>query len=459
MDSDPHTPPAPHRPHAPRPPVSIAPFPGSTRLLGSARALTANGLAFFERCEQTAGIVQTRFVTKPLYVVTDPSAIEDVLVNHPHSFTKPFVLRRMKLLFGNGLLTAEGDQWLHNRHLVQPAFHSERMPHFIEFVRDNTEALAADWPDGDVRDVYPDLVDLCLKNLARTMFGVYDEELEVLVRALATACQALVHAIFGTIPLVPLLYPSALKRQVAKALRDLDAYLGRLIDARRNGPVRDDFLGLLMSGGGHHPPMSRQAILDESVTMLLAGHETAASALVWSLYLLAGNPVEADALAADLRDHLKGHAPAVSDLDGLPTLRQALDETMRLYPPTHRIGRTVSAPVVVGGHTLPVGADVLVPQWAVHRSARWYDQPLTFRPTRWTPELRHSLPKFAYFPFSGGPRACVGSHFVWFESAVVLGVLAQRFRFSLPDATPLVPYEGLTLLPEGGKLRLRIARR
>ena len=437
----------------------MARFPEESWLLGSARALTSNGLTFFERCEQTAGIVQTRFATKALYVVTDPVAIEDVLCSHPHSFTKPFVLRRMKLLFGNGLLTAEGDNWLHNRHLVQPAFHSERMPHFIEFVRDNTEALAASWPDGTVRDVYPDLVDLCLKNLARTMFGVYDDELEGLVRALAVACQALVHAIFGSVPLVPLLYPSALKRHVAKALRDLDDYLGRLIDARRDKPPQDDFLGLLTTGGGHHAPMSRQAILDESVTMLLAGHETAASALVWSLYLLAQHPEEADALAADLGDHLKGHAPSVADLDGLPSLRQALDETMRLYPPTHRIGRTVSEPVEVGGHMLPVGADVLIPQWAVHRSARWYEDPLTFRPSRWTPALRHSLPKFAYFPFSGGPRACVGSHFVWFESAVILGVLAQRFRFSLADSKVLVPYEGLTLLPDGGKLRLRIERR
>ena len=242
MESDSHAAPPTRPPHAP---VSIARFPEESWLLGSARALTSNGLRFFERCEQTAGIVQTRFATKALYVVTDPTAIEDVLVNHPHNFTKPFVLRRMKLLFGSGLLTAEGDQWLHNRHLVQPAFHSERMPHFIDFVRDNTEALADAWPDGAVRDVYPDLVDLCLKNLARTMFGVYDDELESLVRALAVACQALVHAIFGTIPLVPLLYPSALKRQLAEALRDLDKYLGRLIEARKDGPPRDDFLGVV----------------------------------------------------------------------------------------------------------------------------------------------------------------------------------------------------------------------
>jgi cytochrome P450 len=258
-----------------------------------------------------------------------------------------------------------------------------------------------------------------------------------------------------------LLYPSRLKRDLKRALRDLDDYLGRLIDERRHEPPRDDFLGLLMSGGGgHHPPLSRQAMLDESVTMLLAGHETAATALVWCLYLLARHPDQADALAADLAAHLHGEAPTVDDLDGLVSLRATLDETLRLYPPTHRIGRTVKEPVVVGGHRLPVGADVLLSQWAVHRSARWYVQPEVFLPSRWTPAFRHALPKFAYFPFSGGPRACVGSHFVWFESAVILGVLAQRFRFSRPDdSPPLMPYEGLTLTPAGGQLRLRIERR
>lgn len=447
--------------HEVLPPVSLARYPEESWVLGSARALTRSGFEFFERCEQTAGVVRTRFVVKPVYVVTEPRAIEDVLVKHPHSFVKPYLLRRMKVLFGNGLLTAEGDQWMHNRHLVQPAFHSERMPGFIEFVRENTDALTASWRDGEVRNIYPDLVDLCLKNLARTMFGVYDDELEAMVRALATTCQSLVHAIFNVVRPSPLLYPSRLKRQLRKALRDLDGYLGRLIDRRRSQPPTDDFLGLLMAGGGpHHPPLSRQAILDESVTMLLAGHETAASALVWALYLLALHPVEADRLADDLAAHLKGDAPSVADLDGLPLLRATLDEALRLYPPTHRIGRTVREPVVIGGHTLQVGADVLLPQWAVHRSARWYDQPTVFMPGRWTPAFRHALPKFAYFPFSGGPRACVGSHFVWFESAMILGVLAQRFRFARPaGAPPLMPYEGLTLLPAGGRLELKISRR
>lgn len=447
---------------SPSPRVTLARYPDESFFLGSVRAFTRDGLKFYERCEATAGIVHTRFVTKQGYVITDPEAIEDVLVNSPEAFIKPYVLRRMRVVFGDGLLTSEGEEWLHNRRLVQPAFHSERMPGFIEFVRQNTEAMATVWrgAGGSVRDIYPDIVDLCLHNLARTMFGVYDDELEAIVRELVQTCQRVVHEV-SSIDLKPspLAYPSRLKRRLTRALAALDGYLERIIDRRAQEPPKDDFLGLLISGGRHHRKMKRSVILDESVTMLLAGHETAASALMWFMYLLARHPAEADALARSLDSHLHGEAPDIGDLDQLQLLRDTLDETMRLYPPTHRIGRTVVAPVVAGGHPLRVGAEVVMPQWAVHRSARWYDEPLAFRPARWTEEFRRDLPKFAFFPFSGGPRACVGTHFVWFESAVILGYLAQHFRFSMPDDEPLVPYEGLTLVPAGGQFRVRIERR
>ena len=476
-------------------PVSLARYPHESWLLGAASAVARNGLEFFERCEQTAGIVRTRFLVKQVYVVTDPTAIADVLVNHPKSFVKPYLLRRMKVLFGNGLLTSSGEQWANHRHLVQPAFGADCMTGFLRLVRQSTEEMLSSWchrerceeerydeercdeeqrdsesRDGDVRDVYPEIVDLCMKNVAQTLFGVYDEELGSIVRALAATCHDLTHAVLNVGQLLPFRLPGRLKRRLDRELGALDNYIGRLVDRRMNDqrmndqhrhePPRRDFLGLLLSAGGEHgAPLSRQALLDESVTMLLAGHETTASALAWSLYLLARHPKHADALADDLVSHLQGDAPSMSDLENLTSLRATLDETLRLYPPTHRIGRTVVSPVVVGGHKIPVGADVLVPQWAVHRSARWYDRPLDFLPERWTPAFRRSLPKFAYFPFSGGPRLCVGTQLAYSEVAVILGMLAQRFQFSLCDEAPLVPYEGLTLLPAGGHLRLKIKRR
>jgi cytochrome P450 len=440
-------------------PVSLARFPEESLLLGSGRAYTRNGLAFYQRCERIAGIVQTRFLWRRAYIITEPAAIADVLVNHPNSFIKPYVLRRLKVLFGDGLLTSDGNVWIGHRRLVQPAFSSDRMPAFVDVVRKNAEEMVSSWRNEEVRDVYRDLVDLCMKNIAQTMFGVYDEELGNIVRALAATRHQLVRAVFDVIRPLPLRFPRSLKRRLDKELDDLDKYLGRLIHQRSAEPPRNDFLGLMLSGGGHHPPLSRQAILDELVTILLAGHETTTSALVWGLYLLARHPQQADALAADLVSELNGEAPSHRELNHLESLRATLDETLRLYPPTHRIARTVTTPVVVGGHLLPAGADVVMPQWAVHRSARWYHDPEAFLPSRWTRSFRESLPKFAYFPFSGGSRTCVGGQLAWCESAVILALLTQRFRFSLCDTAPLVPYEGLTMLPASGRLRVKLERR
>ena len=440
-------------------PVPLARFPEESLLLGSAKAYTRNGLDFYQRCERIAGIVQTRFLWKPAYIITDPSAIADVLVNHPKSFAKPYVLRRLKVLFGDGLLTSDGDVWMHHRRLLQSVFSSDSTAAFVDVVRKNAEEMVSSWRDGEVRNIYRDLTELCMKNVAQMMFGTYDEELGRTVRALAATCHQLVHAVFDVIRPMPFRFPRHLRRQVEKQLDDLDRYLGRLIERRSAEPPRNDFMGVLISGAGPHPPVSRQAILDECVTVLLAGHETTTSALVWSLYLLALHPKEADALAADLACHLDGEAPSHRDLDSLDSLRDTLDETLRLYPPTHRIARTVTTPVVVGGHLLPAGADVVMPQWAVHRSPRWYRAPEAFLPNRWTTTFRKALPKFAYFPFSGGARTCIGGQFAWCESAVILALLTQRFRFSLCDFSPLVPFEGLTMLPKAGRLQVQLERR
>ncbi len=439
--------------------ISLARYPDETLLLGSARAYRDNGLKYFQICERTAGIVQTRAMWKRAYIITEPSAIADVLVNYPKCFVKPFILQRLKVLFGDGLLTSDGEVWTHRRRAVQPAFASDRMAAFLNVVAENTRQTVSLWRDGEVRDVYPDLVNLCMKNITQTMFGVYDEELGSIVRALAATCHGLVGQIFNPFRQFPLHFPRRLMRKVEKDLNDLRQYLNRLIEQRKSEPPRDDFLGIMLAGEGRHPCMNREAIINESVTLLLAGHETTASALVWSLYLLARHPWLSDGLAADLYMRLNGEPPSHPDLESLESLRATLDEVLRLYPATHRIGRTVKTPVRIGGHMLREGFDVVMPQWAVHRSPRWYRDPEAFVPSRWTPAFRKSLPRFAYFPFSGGLRTCVGGQLAYSECAAILGFLVQRFRFSMCDSTPLVPREGLTLLPDARGLPVRIEKR
>lgn len=440
-------------------PVSLSRYPRESLLLGSGRAYVENGLDYYQRCERIAGIVQTRLAWKRAYIVTDPAAIADVLVNQHSHFIKPYVLRRMRVIFGEGLITSTGDTWRHHRRMMQPAFGSDRVAVFIETVRRNTEELLSTWRSGEVRDVYDDLTTLCMKNVAEDLFGAYDDELRVISRRLTSMCHELVHGVFDVWRPMPFRFRASLLRKVERLRGDLDCYIGNLIDQRRGKPARRDFLGLLISGSEQYPALSRKEIVDESVTMLLGGHETTTSALAWGLHLLARHPLEADNLARDLDTSLHGEAPEQSDLETLESLSGTVDEIFRLYPPTHRIARTVEKPAMVGGHLLVTGADVIIPQWAVHRSRRWYQDPEAFIPSRWTRNFRQSLPRFAYFPFSGGARTCVGAQFAWCESAVILAMMMQRFRFSVRDSGPLVPYEGLTLIPAAGELWLRVEQR
>ena len=441
-------------------PVDLVYLPNESRIWGNIRVIAWNNLEFFQLCEKMGGMVETRGFLTPVYVLHDPAAIADVLVNFPNHFVKPYVLRRLKVLFGNGLLTSDGAAWKQNRHLVQPAFSAELLPDFIKIVQQNTQNMVSSWRNGEERDIYSDVAELCMKNVAQSLLGVYDSELEEVTRGLADTCHRLVKVVLGPRGLLPFLLPGQLKWNLRKQVKHLSSYLDRVIDKRSKEPPHHDFLGVLLSPRqGNHPRLGREAIRDEVITLLLAGHETTASALVWCLYLLATHPEYSDALAAELALQLQGEPPAARDFERLPLLRASLDESLRLYPPTHRIGRTVQTPVMVGGHLLKKGAEVLIPQWSVHRSSRWYERPGHFLPQRWTPEFRRSLPRFAYFPFSGGPHSCVGGNLAYSEAAVILGVLAQRFRFKPSDKAPLAPVGGLTLLPGGGHFRARIEHR
>jgi cytochrome P450 len=442
-------------------PVSRVYLPNESRLWGNIRVIAWNNLEFFQLCEKMAGIVETRAFLTSVFVVHEPSAIADVLVNSPNSFEKPVLLRRLKHLFGNGLLTTDGDLWKRNRHLLQPAFSAELLPAFLEIVQQNTLEMISRWREGEERDLYVDIAELCLKNVTQSLLGVYDDELDQLTRGLAETGHSLVEVVLGLEGLLPFLLPGKLKNDLKRQIKSLDEYLGRLFAQRAKEPPRHDFLGILLSphNGNLDSQLARQAIRDHIITLLLAGHDTTASGLVWGIYLLSTHAECADKLAAELNSKMNGEAPGPRDVERLPYLRGTLDETLRLYPPIHRIGRTVKTPVTVGGHLLKKGNEVLIPQWSVHRSSRWYDRPGQFFPERWTPEFRRSLPRWAYFPFSGGPHTCVGANMAWSECAVIMSILAKRFRFTGCDEAPLEHSGGLTLVPGGGHFRVRIQMR
>jgi len=429
---------------------------------GNARELGADGLAFYEKCERLAPIVKGRAYIFPFYVVTGPALIEEILVKQAKAFHKPGLLKGLRILFGDGLLTADGEGWRHRRRLLQPLFHPSRQAAYGSEIRRGIAAKLASWDDGVV-DVHEAVVDVCIGNLTRTLFGIDDAVLTARIRALATLCHDITQAGMSfRFPYYGLLamFPGLAHLSFGARLRQLERSIVERVKALRRGVERDDFFARLLNGNDLDGcPMSARAVRDELVTMLLAGHETAAAATSWALYSLAQAPDVLAALRAELDEVCGDALPAYEDLENLPLLERVLLETYRLYPPTHRIGRTVAEPVTIGGVELEVGAQVLMPQWAVQRSARHYREPLAFRPERWLAPEAKQLPRFAYFPFSGGPRVCIGQALVTMEDALVLGSIVKSFDFALPEGVSIEPTEGLTLLPGAGHLPLELRRR
>ena len=403
-----------------------------------------------------------------------PALIEEVLVTRQRDFAKGRFYRILGPLLGDGLLTSEGDAWRRNRRLAQPAFHRQRVAAYGRTMVDATERLLREWQPGAVRDVHADMMRLTLNIVVKTLLDADAEgEAAEVGQALPTALRELDGLMNGPAFLLPQALPTPGKRRLAQAVRRLDAVVYRIIAERRARPGdRGDLLSMLLQAHGEPDapdapeqtgpqgsPRSRvperdagadRQLRDEVMTIMLAGHETTALALTWTWYLLSQHPETFEPLREELRRELGGRPPEVSDLPRLPYTEQVLTESMRLYPPIPVIARQAIADCELGGYPVPAGTPVSLAQWTVHRDPRFYEAPEDFRPQRWANGLASRLPRFAYFPFAGGPRGCIGSSFAMMEATMVLATIAQRFRPRLVPGHPVVPLPALTLRPADG---------
>jgi cytochrome P450 len=302
---------------------------------------------------------------------------------------------------------------------------------------------------------------LTLAIVGRTLFDAnVESEADEIGAALTTAL-----GLFGrtfTLPYFELLdrLPLPMNRRFDRAKARIDATIARLIEERRRKPGGADLLSLLVSacdtegdGGG----MTDAQVRDEAITIFLAGHETTANALAWTWYLLARNPEAEARLHAEV-DALGGRAPTAADLPRLPWTEMVLAESMRLYPPAWIIGRRAVEPYAVGGFDVPRGSIVVVSQWVTHRDPRWFPDPERFDPERFGRAAKEARPKFAYFPFGGGPRVCIGEGFAWMEGVLVLAAIARRWRLRLVPGQIVVPAPSITLRPGNG-IRMLLERR
>jgi cytochrome P450 len=391
------------------------------------------------------------------YLVADPDGIEHILQKNARNYRKPdVVVKPIRLLMGNGLFSSEGDFWLRQRRLMQPAFHRQQIAALGRQMSTAATALADEWDRGEagrVVDVVPEMMRLTLGIAGMTLFSHdISREADTLGRAYRIVFDY-VGRKMNTWATLPLWVPTRANRELRHAKELLDRVVLEVIEARRRHPPGPgDLLDLLLaardeeSGTG----MTDQQLRDEVLTLLTAGHETVAAALSWAWHLLGQNPSVQEALAHEVRGHLCGRTPTIDDLPHLPLTRAVFDETLRLYPPAWGMPREAIHDDTIDGRHLPAKAIITLSQYITHRDPALWDEPERFRPERFFPEACAGRPKFAYFPFGGGPRVCIGNTFALTEGPLILAALAQRFRLEPVPGAEVLTDSTFTLRPKNG---------
>ena len=420
-------------------------------------------LGFYAGCLREYGdVVPVRLGFRRGVLVYHPDAIEQVLVTHNRDYEKSPGVRLLKPLFGEGLLLSEGDFWLRQRRLVQPAFHRQRVSAYGDVMTEYTTKHLARWTDGATVDVNAEMMALTQAIVAKTLF---DADVSDATDTVGDAINVLMEdfnvRIGSLMQLLPHWVPTPANVKARRAIRRLDAIVYRMIaDRRKSTEDRGDLLSILLHAqdADDGSRMTDTQVRNEVMTLFIAGHETTAVALSWIFYLLSHHPDVDARLAEELRTELDGRPPTAADLPKLKYTEMIVTEAMRLYPPAYGLGRQTIKPTEVAGHQIPVGVIVVVPTWVVHRDARWFPEPEAFRPERWADGASRQLPRFAYLPFGGGPRQCIGNAFAMMEAILLLATTAQRFRLTLVPGQTITPTPYVTLRPEPG-IRMTLARR
>jgi cytochrome P450 len=430
----------------------LPPGPSPDSRSGSFKDYSRDPLAFLPALARAYGdIVTMRYYKFRVYYVNHPDYIEEVLVNQARKFIKGRILRANKGLFGNGLLTSEGEFWLRQRRLAQPAFHRARIAAYAETMVRFTERMLEGWRDGESRDVHAEMMRLTLQIVAKTLF---DADVDADVQEVGRAVEAIMehNSDFRRLILTPSWLPTLRNIRAALATRRLNKIIYRIIGQRRTaGHDAGDLLSMLLHAQDEDGSrMTDRQLRDEVITLFLAGHETTALTLSWTWWLLAQHPQVEAKLHAELDAVLGGRTPTLEDLPKLPYADHVIMESMRLYPPAWGMARLAIEDAEIGGYTIRKGSGVSLSQWVVHRDPRWYESPEEFRPERWEGDLLKRLPRFAYFPFGGGPHQCIGNSFALMEAALILATIAQKFRLVLVPGQVVVPLASITLRPRHG---------
>jgi cytochrome P450 len=432
------------------------PGPNGVPVFGNSRQFARDPFGFLTAVGDAYGDV-VRLDLGPIetYMLTNPEDVEQVLVTDDEKYRKPeFQDDAIGELLGDGLLLSEGSTWRKQRDLAQPAFRMQRLTGLDRMMTGYTEEMLADWHDGDVRDVEVEMARLTVKIIVDAMFGarIDDERTLAVQEHLEPLGRRFEPNPFRFV--VPDWVPTRENREYREAIDVLETVIDELVAERRGTESGDgdepmDLLSILLRAKERGEQTDRQ-LRDELMTMLLAGHDTTALTLTYTWYLLSEHPDAKRQVHEELDRLLDGRPPTAADARQMEYVDRVLQEAMRLYPPVYMMFRQPRTDVRIGGYRIPEGAAVMLPQWVVHRSSRWYDDPGTFDPDRWTPDRRSARPRYAYFPFGAGPRHCIGKQFSLLEAKLILGTVAQRFSLDRVEEGPLALRGSLTMHPKDG---------
>jgi cytochrome P450 len=445
--------------------VLEAPGPKTLWPGGQMLAFRRDPLDFLARLAREHGdVARFRIGPQRAFLLSHPDLVRDLLVTHQERFRKGRALQRARRLLGQGLLTSEGEFHRRQRRLAQPAFHRQRINSYAATMVEYAERASARWQDGRTLDIAQEMMRLTLAVVGKTLFDAdVESEADEVGEALTEVME-----LFGylMLPYSELLehLPLPASRRFRRARARLDSVIYRIIEDRRRAVGdRGDLLSMLLLAvdeEGDRTGMTNEQLRDEVMTLFLAGHETTANLLSWAWFLLARHPEAERRLHEELDGVLAGgRAPSADDMAALRYTEMVVAETMRLYPPAWTLGRLAVADHEAAGYHIPRGSLVLASQYVCHRDPRYFPDPERFDPERFTPEAKASRPQFAYFPFGGGVRRCIGEGFAWTEATLILAALARRWRIRLLPGRHVETQPRITLRPGKGGVPVRLERR
>ncbi|MCC6139547.1 MAG: cytochrome P450 [Nitrospira sp.] len=440
---------------------STARGPAGYPFVGHLPAFLYDQLGFLSRCAAEYGDVVKLTIGEPTYLLNNPEDVKHVLVVNPDNYGKSPRMTSVsgKRLSGSGLLTSVGAAHLKQRRMMQPVFYRKTVESFSHTITTGVATMLDRWTDGMQIDLGREMMGLAQKNIVKTLLGSdADQEMPSLLEAITVRRRYMEHVFFSPFPQW---MPSRIGMAYRKAMRRIDGIVYRAIQSRRaRSADGEDLLSrLLRARYDDGTGMTDQQVRDEAVTLFITGYETIAEALTWTSYLLSQHPEIEAAFLSEVDEVLGRRLPSVEDLPRLTYAGMVLAESIRLYPPTWIFIRVaLEGDKLPSGAIIPAGAKIYLSPYVMHRTPRYFPDPERFNPERFTETAKKERAQFAYFPFGGGARVCIGEHFAKMEAILTLTAIAQRFRVSLVPGQAIVPDPKMTLRPKNG-IKVQVHRR